>query len=161
MDKSKLSVAFFHGLESPHLSEKNEILHKYYGRVYEPEMDYHNPEMFNIVLRELGKNSVDLLVGSSMGGWFAYNLSTITGIPTLIFNPAVHSRSFNPTIKSGSKHPPQTIVLGKNDTVIDFIDTIKYFNKIAIVSNFDLEDMEHRIPADVFEKYVKLQSKNY
>jgi predicted esterase YcpF (UPF0227 family) len=158
MDNTKSSVAFFYGLESPQRSEKNEILHKYYERVYEPMMDYYNPEMFNVVLRELKKNPVDLLVGSSMGGWFAYNLSTITGIPTLLFNPAVHSRSFSPNVKSGNKHPRQSIVLGKNDNVIDFIETIKYFNKIDIVTDFDLEVMEHRIPADIFEKYVKLST---
>jgi predicted esterase YcpF (UPF0227 family) len=155
-----MKVAFFHGLESPHRSEKNEILDKYFDaeNVYAPAMDYKDPELFNSVLQHLQENPVDLLIGSSMGGYFAHSLSTILGTPTLLFNPALHSRSFNPeNVKTGPHFPSQMFILGKHDTVIDphktfsliTADDYKFYTAITV------EDMGHRIPVEIFESIIK------
>jgi predicted esterase YcpF (UPF0227 family) len=152
-----MKVAFFHGLESAPRSFKNECLEEIFEaeNVYAPAMDYHNPEMFDTVLYHLKHNPVDLLIGSSMGGWFALNLSTLIDTPTLLFNPATNNRSFNPRILSGGDRPKQFIVLGKDDNVVDpienaFILKEKYGKTAKIV----IETMGHRIPDDVFEKYM-------
>ena len=83
-----MRVAFFHGLESPAISDKTVALEKLFDYVYDPAMDYKDSGLFNKVLAEVKKQKIDLLIGSSMGGWFAYCISTLTGIPTLLFNPA-------------------------------------------------------------------------
>jgi hypothetical protein len=152
-----MKVAFFHGLESPARSEKNEILEEIFGteNVYAPAMDYRNPQMFTDVLNHLRENPVDLLIGSSMGGYFGYNLSTHVNVKTLLFNPAVHSRSFEPQdVTQGKRVPAQTLVLGVNDKLINPLQTVKYFDKHNSAINVYLEEMEHRIPANIFRKHL-------
>jgi len=154
-----MKVAFFHGLESPHRSKKNNVLDKlFYAKdVYAPAMDYKNPELYSIVLKHLEQHPVDLLIGSSMGGYFAHNLSTLVNVPTLLFNPAFHSRSFEPEhIVSGQYRPLQIIVLGKNDTVVDPLKTTAYIlqKEYDFPTGIAIENIEHRTPSDIFEKHV-------
>lgn len=151
-----MRVAFFHGLESPAKSDKTEYLEDTFDFVYAPPMDYKNPNLFNEVYKEIQSQKFDLLLGSSMGGWFAYNLSTLTGIRSILFNPAVHSRSFDPNVRHGNIKSKQIIVLGKNDDVIDPNKTIEWFKKDGIGSFvFKFENNNHRTPVEVFSKYVK------
>jgi hypothetical protein len=119
-------------------------------------MDYTDPKLFDNVLSEVKKQKIDLLIGSSMGGWFAYCISTLTGIPTLLFNPAVQGRSMNPKVKIGSVPTTHTIILGKSDRVIDPNKTIDWFEKHGIGSQYyNWETMEHQIPKDVFMRWIK------
>jgi len=154
-----MKVAFFHGLESPHKSKKNKILDRLFGdtNVYAPAMDYHNPELYNEVLKHLEQQPVNLLVGSSMGGYFAQSLSTLVNTQTLLFNPAIHSRSFEPeNVVIGQNRPFQFFVLGKTDTVVNPLKTIDCIlqNEYKYPTELAIEIMEHRIPSTVFEKYI-------
>jgi predicted esterase YcpF (UPF0227 family) len=152
-----MKVAFFHGLESKPRSFKNECLEEIFGaeNVYAPAMDYRNPEMFDDVLYHLKHNHVDLLIGSSMGGWFAHKLSTLLDVPVFAFNPAMQDRSFEPKIQSGNDMPNHTIVLGKQDVVVDPIETCCYFTDKGIKNvRYKFEDMGHRIPDEIFEKHM-------
>jgi hypothetical protein len=124
--------------------------------VYAPPMDYRDHGLFDRVLKEVKENDIDLLIGSSMGGWFAYCISTITGIPALLFNPAVQGRSFDPYVKSGNKRSKHTVVLGKMDEVIDPNKSLSWFTSNGVGSqSFTWENMEHRIPINIFTKWVK------
>jgi len=150
-----MRAAFFHGLESPAVSEKNTILEKHFSEVYAPPMNYRDPALFARVLQDIQENRPDFLIGSSMGGWFAFCLSTVTGIPTLLFNPALVGRSFDPAVETGGETPRQTVVLGKDDEVVNGRDSMSW-----LVDNYDggmlftHEKMAHRIPAEIFEKWV-------
>ena len=149
-------VAFFHGLESPSRSEKNDAMERIFTHVYAPEMDYSKSGLFDEVLAEVKKQKPDLLIGSSMGGWFAYCISTLTGIPTLLFNPAVHGRSIEPKVKLSSVPAKHTVVLGKNDSIIDPMKTIDWFSKNGVGrARFNWAQMEHRIPVDIFMRWIK------
>jgi predicted esterase YcpF (UPF0227 family) len=150
-----MRVAFFHGLDSAPVSEKTYALRETFDEVYDPAMDYKNTEMFNIVLKHLQENPVDLLIGSSMGGYFAYCLSTILGTRTLLFNPAVHSRPLEPIVQLGGKESNHLIVLGNTDTIITPKETEIFFNDVSGV-NIIREDIGHTIPIEVFKKYIRL-----
>jgi hypothetical protein len=151
-----MKVAFFHGLESPHPSDKTEALRRVYTHVYDPPMDYTDPRLFEEVLSEVKKQKIELLIGSSMGAWFAYCISTLTGIPTLLFNPAVHSRSMNPKVRSGSIKSSHTVVFGKKDSVVDPDKTVEWFDKNGVGKlHYNWEPMEHRIPISVFMRWIK------
>jgi len=147
-------VAFFHGLESLPRTEKNEMLEKEFDFVFAPPMDYYNPLIFDNVLSTLEENPVDYLIGSSMGGFFAYQLSTLLGIPTLLFNPAVHGRSINPPVKTGDLKVHHTLVLGEKDDIIDPFVTSRWFNDNKENTFINYESIGHRIPADVFNKWI-------
>jgi hypothetical protein len=148
-------VAFFHGLESQPRSQKNVVLDSEFDFVYAPSMNYHDPALFESVLADVLKNKVDLLIGSSMGGWFAYCISTITGIPTLLFNPGLHSRSIDPVVRTGDMAASHTIILGNDDDIIVPRKSIDWLFEKGVGCAVHYEKMGHRIPIDVFERWVK------
>jgi hypothetical protein len=152
-----MRAAFFHGLESKPFSEKNQILIEHYGEdnVYAPAMDYRDPWLFDTVLKEIRERDIELLIGSSMGGYFAYCLSTMTGIPTVLFNPAVIGRSFDPVTEQGLISSKHRVILGVNDDVIDPIKSTDYFMRHGIGEfEYYKEDIGHRIPREVFIRWV-------
>jgi hypothetical protein len=151
------SAAFFHGLESPPRSEKNDALESVYDEVYAPAMDYSDPRLFDQVLAEIKKRKPDVLMGSSMGGWFAYCLSTLTGIPTLLFNPAVHSRSAEPRVRIGNQKAPHTLILGESDDVVNSEKTVQWFSERGIPTRIERVPMGHRVQLDIFSKWIKSQ----
>jgi uncharacterized protein len=159
-----MKIAYLHGLESPSKSEKSDWLHKNFPGSITPEMDYaRDVNLFNKTLKLLSKkNKIDLIVGSSMGGYFAHHLSTITGIPALLFNPAFQGRATEPKIKKGSIKSDQTVVIGTNDKVVIPEDSLKYINDKAIGS-FEVyhEKNGHRVPMKLFTKYInKVSNQN-
>jgi len=149
-----MRVAFFHGLESSPKSVKSTYLKKHYD-AWCPAMDYNNPRLFDEVLEHIKSNKPDLLIGSSMGGWFAFCISTLTGIPTLLLNPAVHSRSIEPKVRIGTMKARQKVVLGKKDVVIDPEKTKVWFNQnYKYPVEFHMESNAHRTPNPIMVKHL-------
>jgi len=150
-----MKAAFFHGLESNGVSQdKMTILNRYFSEVYAPTLDYRNPNTFRDCLKYAEMEFPDLLIGSSMGGWMTYCISTITGIPMLLFNPAFHSRAMEIPYKLGNKKAPCTIILGKNDITISPLKTIEWLKDNKIHADVRMVDMEHRIIANVFDASI-------
>ena len=123
-------------------------------------MDYTQKNIFNEWLEYVKTEEPDLIIGSSMGGYFALALASHTGIPVLAFNPAIHSRTFEiNNLRSGKERIKGLVVLGDNDKVID---PSKTFNMLKGNWN-DLDihiekGMSHRIPLSVFvDMYNKTQ----
>ncbi len=150
-----MKVAFFHGLESLPRSEKNIFLEEVFDHIYAPAIDYNSPDSFSIMQDKIQEFQPDLLIGSSMGGYFAFCLSTLYDIPTLLFNPAVVDRSFDPQVSIGEYMPKQTIILGKNDNVIGPFKSIAWFDQLGKKNFlFHWEESGHRTPLPVFSKWV-------
>jgi hypothetical protein len=148
-------IAFFHGLESLAVSDKTEYLNARFKNVYAPSMDYKDPTLFDRVLEEVKSRKIDLLIGSSMGGYFAYCISTLTGIPTIQFNPAIAKRSMEPVASLGEAASLHIVVLGKGDDVVIPYDTVDWFKeKGKGFYSFNWETNGHRTPIDIFKKYV-------
>jgi predicted esterase YcpF (UPF0227 family) len=117
-------------------------------------MNYRDPGLFTEVLNQVKESNIELLIGSSMGGWFAYCISTLTGIPTLLFNPALHSRQFDPQIELGEVKSHHTVILGRHDEIIDPLHSLQWLAENKVNSSSWYVEMEHRIPIEVFEKWV-------
>lgn len=153
-------IAYFHGLESSAGGQKVKFLNDVYGDVYAPAMEYSkNNSLFDQVYTHLKNSRTELIIGSSMGGWFSYWLGKKLGVDTILFNPALPYRtSFEPYVdKSGNKRSFHHIVLGNQDTVIDPADTVKWLTENEKVSSYriDYENYAHRTPLNSFIKYVK------
>jgi len=158
------SVIYFHGLESKPGGIKVEFLNNAVDIVEAPAMDYTQKGVFKEWLDYVKTEQPDLIIGSSMGGYFALALASHTGIPVLAFNPAVHSRTFEiDGLQSGKKRVKGIIALGAAD---DIISPAKTFNMLRGDWNdlyIHLENnMGHRVPLSVFiDMYNKMHDEGH
>ena len=153
------SAIYFHGLESSPGGIKVQFLDQEVDFLEAPAMDYTKEDIFEEWLDYVKNEEPDLLIGSSMGGYFAMALATHTGIPVLIFNPAIHSRSIEINgLESGTEKLKGLVVLGKKDDIINPGPTMAMlqgnWNDLDMVVE---EKMGHRVPLDVFiDMYNKI-----
>ena len=147
-------VLYLHGLESKQGGPKVDFLTKEFC-VYAPEMDYQDPMLQNWVDFVMRQFNPDLIIGSSMGGYVADILAQKYGIPAILFNPAVHNRSFEPAIEpliegeQADFQKKKIVVLGKNDEVIPpYIAQIMFENNRYYEVVF--EEMTHQVPLPIF-----------
>ena len=143
------SVLYLHGLESNQGGAKIDFLAAQ-GRVHAPAMAYKTKTWSVDKLVELAiKVNPDLIIGSSMGGYFADVLGSHTGTEVLLFNPALHSRSVDYSFRYGKEGYKRTIVLGENDNVILPERTKEIVGDTAKIIN--IEGMGHRTLQETFE----------
>ena len=153
------SVIYFHGLETKPGGIKVEFLDQEVDFIEAPAMDYTKEGTFQEWLDYVKAEEPDLIIGSSMGGYFAMALGTHTGIPILVFNPALHSRTIEiDGLHSGTEKLKGLVVLGKKDEVVNPGPTVRML--AGDWNNLDLvieKEMGHRVPLDVFiDMYNKI-----
>jgi len=152
-------VAYFHGLESDPAGPKLKFLKDRYGDVYAPKMEYlKNTNLFHDTYEQLKNQKIDIIAGSSMGGYFAYYMAKKLGVETILFNPALPYRTFDPNVDtSGKRTPQQHIILGAADDVITPDDTIDWLMKHESRSDYGIQwgNHGHQTPLDVFIKAFK------
>lgn len=151
-----MTAAFFHGLESPAVSDKTKFLEESFSTVFAPPMDYKDFTLFEKTLEQIETLKPDVLIGSSMGGYFAYFISTLTGIPTIQFNPATNNRPIETPVRTGTLMANHIIILGQKDKVINPQTTLQWYKENGLGNfSFNWEGNAHRTPIDIFQKYVK------
>lgn len=154
-----MKVAYLHGLESSSRPSSPKIrwLSKNFDSIYAPQIDYKKEENFKTLLNEIKSFKPDLIVGSSMGGYFAYIIGSTLKIKTCLFNPAVHNRSMEPNVDIPNKRPgnQNSVYMGTKDRVIPGAGIKKYFNESG-VGTFQYETYTggHRVPYDVFTSSI-------
>lgn len=157
------AVLYLHGLESTQGGKKVDFLADNFF-VHAPDMDYRDPDSYNRLHKLVVKSTPDIIVGSSMGGYFATLLSmnSYRGASLVLFNPALHSRTEEPPLPKWLKYTeylPEkthnlvkgTIILGVQDQLIPAERTYQMFEKNDRVNVIPIEDMFHRTPFDVFK----------
>tara|TARA_R110001606_G_scaffold398329_1_gene577096 strand:- start:620 stop:1081 length:462 start_codon:yes stop_codon:yes gene_type:complete len=152
----KQKIIYFHGLESKQGGSKTDFLAKKHY-VLAPEMDYKDPNLFKYALELVNSFKPDLIVGSSMGGYFAYTIATHTKTPVVLLNPALHSRKFQPEgVYEGSNEVVGVMINGSEDDVIDPLITAKMLSKSIAKGQmkYYLGDHGHRTPLKIFEDYL-------
>lgn len=156
-----MNILYLHGLNSPLSPEKRTILEKY-GKVFSPAIDYHTESNSIALIVEQFKNEkIDVIMGSSMGGFMGYYISDAYEKPALLFNPALANRSVYQKVPA-HKSPYlsyKQIVLGSKDDVVDPRETLMFLSKMLQEhTNYHIhirQDLMHRIPVNIFEEEVK------
>ncbi len=92
-----MNLIYIHGLDSDANSTKGLLLDEYCQQ-HHPDISVHRPDLNQPpqlvfdklvhLVEELGKGSKVVLVGSSLGGYFATLVSNETGCPALLINPS-------------------------------------------------------------------------
>jgi len=124
-------ILFLHGLESKANCDKVGFLRSLGHIVTSPKIDYREDNCYDNLKTLVKYNTYDVIIGSSMGGWVAWNLGKDLGIPVLLLNPAVHSRSIDIDIEPvrESKASKVFLAIGLADDIIDPDTTIDWLNK--------------------------------
>ena len=145
-----MKVWYLHGLESEAGGPKVDFLNEVTEEVFAPAMDYNNHRLFGELFRKIVKEGKpDLIVGSSMGGYFADALGSHFDIEVLLFNPALHSRSIKVKLPYGKTNWKRNFVVGTEDTTVDPKATLVY--KDIAKSYTEIEGMGHRTSLSVFK----------
>lgn len=159
-----MNILFLHGLESKLSPEKKAILEKY-GNVIAPELDYKsNPNMIQHLYGAYQTQDINVVIGSSMGGFAGYHLANSIGVSALLYNPALPYRGSTieqiVPLNLPINHPKLIrIVLGGQDTVIKAKDNLAFFaQNVAAKTDYTIlirKDLAHQIPVEVFEEETK------
>ena len=145
------------------LNEEKRAILENYGQVFAPEIDYQNDHqsIANLVEKYANqKEEINVVIGSSMGGFAGWYVSKALQRPALLFNPALASHSVHqevPVYEDSSLNFRQ-VVLGAGDDVINPADTLQFISKqLPGASDIRIhlrQHLAHRIPVDVFEDEV-------
>ena len=154
-----MNILFLHGLESPLSDDKRVVLQRF-GTVLAPDINYRaNAETIQQLYSDYRDAQIDMIIGSSMGGFAGYYLSIMLDVPALLFNPALPYRSVEQQIPVSHSTITKRIemMLGAQDTVIAASDTKAFITeniKSPLVNVTERPDLGHRIPLRIFEQEV-------
>lgn len=155
-----MKILYLHGLESKLSVEKRTLLEKY-GQVMAPALDYKsNPAMIASILNAYQDHGIDVIIGSSMGGFAGFYLANSLGICSMLYNPTLPYRGSTeqiiPTNLPVNYPKAMRVVLGGQDTVIKAKDNLDFLAKhISNTTDFSIvirKDLGHQIPMEVFER---------
>lgn len=156
-----MKIVYIHGLDSKLSPEKREILEKF-GTVLSPDINYYNnTKSIATIIHEVEGENPDVIIGSSMGGFAAYYVSTALHKPALMFNPALAERTVEQEVPKGEIKNRQLkqFLLGAIDDVVNPGKTLNFiaeaYNEHTDFHLHILPGLTHNIPLDVFEAEVK------
>lgn len=158
-----MKILYLHGLESK-LSDEKRIILEAYGKVIAPDLDYKsNPNVFQELYDFYLNHEINVIIGSSMGGFMGYYLANSLGLCAMLYNPALPYRNsieqIIPTHLLANLSPLLRIVLGGQDDVIKANDNLSFLSKNLVAqTDYSIvikKDLAHQIPVDVFEEETK------
>jgi len=84
-------ILFIHGFGSCGWGEKSLLLRRHFGidRVIAPDLPFHPDAAIAKLHGLLGRYPVEVLVGSSLGGFYATALNAARPLPSVLINPVV------------------------------------------------------------------------
>jgi len=159
----EIEIIFFHGYgSSGETSETGKMLVEHYGKenVHCLSYDYKNAEdavdNLSAQIRKIVLNNPEiLLVGISLGGFWANYFSEKYGLQAVLINPALEPtetlkkysesqastyKSFNTTLTQGI---PKAIILGKQDDIVPYTSYLERLKNSYMV--FIDDNMGHRV----------------
>lgn len=152
-----MKIVYLHGLDSNNVSPKNDWL-KTFSELFDPQIDYRENNIYQNLKSEVAKFKPNLIIGSSMGGYFGYEFAKEFNINAILFNPALHSRSYQPDmtgLDNGKFKPSIQFVFGKNDTVINAKITMEILIKEGFTNeNFTLLNYGHDTSLEIFKNEI-------
>ncbi len=149
-------VVYLHGLETEQGGDKVSYLSEN-NCVWAPKMDYSNPELFKKTLKSILDFEPDVIIGSSMGGYFGFMLAShIKGVKTILFNPALFEKpSTDDPETYGDFGVSGTFILSENDKEVNPKDTETRVKRNKRIKIEIIKNGEHRIPYVKFVQYME------
>lgn len=162
-----MNILYIYGLDSKLSPEKKAVLENF-GNVITPDVDYYtNTQAIQNIIEQVKNNPVDAVIGSSMGGFAGFYVSTQFNVPALLFNPALEKRSVEQEVPkiNFTCLTQKRFLLGAIDNVIDPGDTLRFlshcYNEHTDFNLHIMPGLTHNIPVNIFRSEVELFFKNY
>lgn len=155
-----MNILYIHGLDGSLSDEKRKILARF-GCVSAPAIDYRNDvNSISKLIKEYKNKNIDIVIGSSLGGFAAYHVANALQKSALLFNPALAQRSILQEVPEYT-NPNQSfkqIVLGAQDEIVDPVGTFQFLSQ-TLDTPVDYwvhfrQDLAHQIPVLIFEEEV-------
>ena len=148
-----MKIFYIHGLESTQNSSKVDLMRSLGYDVHAEYMDYRNvSDLYEKTLNSIKDFKPFVIVGSSMGGYFAYHLGTHYKTNLILLNPALPNRSFDPPIlPDGIEKSHIWALIGKNDDVVDPVANEKILKRVG--ASIEIGNHGHRTPPEIFEPF--------
>ena len=157
-----MNILYLHGLKGS-LSPEKRIVLEQYGEVFSPTIDYEKESnVISGISASFNLHDIDIVIGSSMGGFTGYYVSNQYQCPALLFNPALAERSVYQEIPEieHKKSSLKQIVLGALDDVVNPVEIFQFLgNTIAFNPEYNIHlrnNLAHRIPIEIFKEEVTL-----
>jgi uncharacterized protein len=154
-----MNIIYLHGLDSKLSEEKKSILQNF-GNVITTNVDYYtNANVIQTVLEDYQDSNIDIVMGSSMGGFAGYYVANALKKPALLFNPALVKRSVQQNVPEITEvNTLKQIILGQVDDVVNPHETIdflmKHLNPVTQLHLHLVPGLGHNIPVAFFENTV-------
>ncbi len=155
-----MKILFLHGLESKLNVDKRKVLEEF-GKVLAPDINYSGDnKIIDSLFKKYEDQEIDIIIGSSMGGFTGFYLASKLRVAALLFNPALPYRSVVQEIpdSKASFYKPIHIILGMHDPIIKYSDTKDFLR----VNDYEYDvkvslrtDLEHRIPFAIFDEEIR------
>lgn len=148
-------IFYLHGFESTNQSSKVDFMRALGHDVHAEYMDYRKDSgLYAKTLTGIIDFNPNLIVGSSMGGYFAFHLGTHYKTNLLLLNPALPNRTTDPPIlPDGIKKSKIWALIGKNDNVVDPVANEEVLRRAGAVVT--IGQHKHRTPVEAFEPFFK------
>jgi predicted esterase YcpF (UPF0227 family) len=136
-------IVYFHGWKSNNKSEKIRALSEKYELIA-PQIPEDFDEARSSIVKFIDANRENwnrmILVGTSLGGYWANRISNRLGMPAILINP-----SCRPKVTLGIDYPdifptgaaPKIVILATDDDVLDYRIAEKEFSSVAQIVKFD------------------------
>ncbi len=151
-----MTVLYLHGYNSTHQNARTDWL-KQFGKIVNPPMAYRNfPLDYRYLENLVIEHRPDVMVASSMGGYFAFHLGNYYRIPTVLLNPALLVQHIvKPDIRVFATDTIHHIILGQYDEVIPPESTKAILKQTKARYRLYEFDMGHKTPFDIFEEVCR------
>ncbi len=165
-------ILFIHGLASCGNGTKARALADHFGRdnLVAPDLPMDPGTAMSALMQILSRTKVDLLVGSSLGGYYASSLNRISPIPTVLVNPTTEpwvslkphlgrhenwcsgepaelSMDHLRQLRDMTRRPDPTresylVILGQNDEVLDHRVAADFYREFQVLR---IPNDDHRL----------------
>lgn len=172
-----MKILNLHGLNGSSENTNYRFLSEYFkGRddveIISPQLDYANCDPYWVYGHLLGNHNVDIIVGNSFGGFFAYCLGAFWKKRTILVNPCIPPENYIPTLVPDYKYTKSleemwnackdvnknyTMLLGDSDTVLDISITLDSLNPKP--EQFSIISGGHSLSGQEYENWFKEQLK--
>jgi predicted esterase YcpF (UPF0227 family) len=152
-----MKIIYIHGYGSSPQSKSAQSLREFFPDLITPTYDPLKPrESLKNLISIVPKNEKVVIVGSSLGGWYATRVAEATNSHLVVYNPSTEPentlvkyeideeiREIYKKIKEESKKDlPAQVILSIDDEVIDYKKAMSYYMP---KSNFVFNKGGHRI----------------